>query len=109
NAVNSVQTGRNVTHQNIHRRFTVFMLQEHGNTLRRRVSHHFTNAFDKLVPCISIVTLEVVVITLSTRPDNEVCAQSRREVYPTFERINTLTPQGLIRIDKSSQLVGWIG
>src|SRR6266566_3233537 len=108
-AVNSIERSGDIAHQNIHGWFAVFVFQEHRYTFIGCVSYHFTYSIDKQVPCLRVLSLEVIVVALRAGPDDEVRPQRSRQVNAALQRLDTLAPQCQVRIDERSQLIRWIG
>src|SRR5579875_931974 len=108
-AVNNVEAGGDVAHQNVHRRLAVLVLQEDGHALRGRVRHDFAHPFDELVPGVNIVALEVIVVALGAGPDDEMRAQRGGKVHAALERVDALAAQRFVRIDEGPQFIGRIG
>src|SRR6266566_7468058 len=108
-AVNGVERGSDVAHQNIHSRFAVFVFQEHRYTFISCVSYHFTYSIDKQIPRLRVLSLEVIVVALRAGPDDEVRPQRSCQVNAALQRLDTFTPQRQVRIDERSQLIRWIG
>src|ERR1700730_9621706 len=79
-AINGVECGGNVAHQNIHGRFAVFVFQENRYTFVCCVSYYFTYSIDEQVPCLRVLSLEIIVVALSAGPDDEVRPQRSRQV-----------------------------
>ncbi len=105
-AVDGIEAGRDVAHQNIHGWFAVLVLQEDRHALRCRVRHHFAHTVDKPLPGQRVVALEVVVVALRAGPDNEARPQDSRQVDAALERFDAPAPQIRIGIDERSQLIG---
>ncbi len=63
---------------------------------------YFTHTTNEPIPCLDIVTLKVVIVAFSARPDNEVSAKNSSEIYTPFERLNAPAAQRWIGIDEHS-------
>src|SRR2546425_911182 len=74
-AVDSVEGGGYIAHENVHSRFTVFVFHENRHAFGGGMRHNFAYSGNELIPRVGIVALEVVVVALGTRPDNEVCPE----------------------------------
>src|SRR5579859_1050307 len=82
------------------------MFQKNCHTLSGSVCHYLANTFDETIPCHAVVTLEIIIVALSSWPYNEVGAKSGSQVYTSLECIYTLAPDRAIGIDKGSQFIG---
>src|SRR5260370_33134523 len=102
NAVYGIKGGRDIAHQYVHSWFAIFMFQKDRYTFGGCMCDYFTHATNEPIACLDIVTLKVVIVAFSSRPDNEMSAKSSSEIYTPFERLNAPAAQCWIGIDEHS-------
>src|SRR5579875_508509 len=79
-ALDSIEAGSDIAHQDIHSWFTILMLQEDFDALGSGMSDNFGHPFDKEIPGVGVVALKVIVIALGPGPDNEIGAQGGGQI-----------------------------